>query len=74
VQIVEKSVEAMTKEELVSTLSGSFGIVGDIHGTLDALARIVDDFDNTDSQLFVFPGDFVDRRCESYEVIPFPLC
>jgi hypothetical protein len=39
-KIIEKTVEVLTKEDAVLKLSGSFVIVGDIHGNLDALIRI----------------------------------
>jgi hypothetical protein len=68
-KIIEKAVEVLTKEDAVLKLSGSFVIVGDIHGNLDALIRIFDDFGYPNSCRFVFLGDYVDRGCQSCEVI-----
>jgi hypothetical protein len=49
----------------------SFIIVGDIHGNLDTLVRIFDDFGYPDSRCFIFFGDYVDRDCQSCEIILF---
>jgi prophage maintenance system killer protein len=43
-KIVEKAIEVLTKEKAILKLSGSFVIIKDIHGNLDALARIFDGF------------------------------
>ena len=55
-------------EENTIEIDGDAIIVGDIHGSLHDLLRIIKYIENTDSKV-IFLGDYVDRGCFSLECI-----
>jgi predicted phosphodiesterase len=67
--VIERAVEILSNEPAVLQISGSYVIVGDIHGNLDALIRLFNEFGYPDSRRFIFLGDYVDRGPKSNEVI-----
>jgi diadenosine tetraphosphatase ApaH/serine/threonine PP2A family protein phosphatase len=60
---------ALAKDPAVLSLSGSFAIVGDLHGSLDSLLRVFSGLGWPPTRKFIFLGDYVDRGENSTEVI-----
>ncbi|OHT12588.1 Serine/threonine-protein phosphatase PP1-gamma catalytic subunit [Tritrichomonas foetus] len=57
------------KESILLKLNGTFTIVGDIHGNIESLIRIFNQFDYPPHTSYLFLGDYVDRGENSLEVI-----
>jgi diadenosine tetraphosphatase ApaH/serine/threonine PP2A family protein phosphatase len=67
--VIEQAVEVFSSEPAVLQVSGSYVVVGDIHGNLDTVIRIFNEFGYPDSRRFIFLGDYVDRGPNSCEVV-----
>jgi predicted phosphodiesterase len=67
--VVCQAIEVLKREEAVLRVSGSIVVVGDLHGNLNTLIRIFEEFGYPDSHLFVFLGDYIDRGPHSCEVL-----
>jgi len=59
----------LATEPVLLTLSGSFVVVGDIHGSIDDLLQIFSTFDYPPARSYIFLGDYVDRGNNSIEVL-----
>jgi hypothetical protein len=67
--VIEKAVEVCSQEGAVLKVSGSFVVVGDLHGNIYTLVRIFEEFGYPDSHFFIFLGDYVDHGTNSCEII-----
>lgn len=56
-------------EPAVLQLTGDYVIVGDIHGNINTLLRILEKYNYPPNTRFLFLGDYVDRGMNSIEVI-----
>jgi protein phosphatase len=56
-------------EPATLVLSGDHYIVGDIHGNIDVLIRIFGKFGYPPHSKYLFLGDYIDRGCNSCEVV-----
>jgi protein phosphatase len=59
----------MAAEPVLLELSGSFVVVGDIHGSIDDLLQILGNFGYPPDRSYLFLGDYVDRGSNSIEVL-----
>ena len=71
--VIRQAVPIFDKEPPLLRLDGSFVIVGDIHGDMDALRRIINEVGYPPETQFLFLGDYVDRGERSCEVMLFLL-
>ena len=68
-EIIKKRLRKVTKpvmyifdnEPAVLRITGSTTIVGDIHGNLDSLDMILEEWQKSDTINILFLGDYVDR-------------
>jgi len=56
-------------EPTVLRITGSTTIVGDIHGNLDALDIILEEWQKSDTTNILFLGDYIDRGLEGAECL-----
>lgn len=50
---------------------GNIFAIGDIHGTIDKLKKLMDKIDIHQDDTLVFIGDYIDRGPKSYEVVDY---
>jgi diadenosine tetraphosphatase ApaH/serine/threonine PP2A family protein phosphatase len=76
-EIIKKRLRKVTKpvmqilnsEPAVLGITGSPTIVGDIHGNLDALDMILEEWQKSDTVNILFLGDYIDRGSEGTECL-----
>ena len=56
------------KEDIILEIDGDTIVIGDIHGSLHDLLRILKHIESTNANI-LFLGDYVDRRCFSLECV-----
>ena len=71
--IVQKSIDIFAREGSLVRISGSFMLVGDLHGSLQDLMNIFSLFGIPPKTNYLFLGDYVDRGDFSVEVISYLL-
>jgi diadenosine tetraphosphatase ApaH/serine/threonine PP2A family protein phosphatase len=59
----------MDREPAMLTLSGTFVVVGDLHGNVDDLLQIIGSLGYPPARSYLFLGDYVDRGSNSVEVL-----
>jgi diadenosine tetraphosphatase ApaH/serine/threonine PP2A family protein phosphatase len=69
--VIRSTEELLSSEPVLLILSGSFVVVGDLHGNIDDLLRVFDRFGYPPTQSYLFLGDYVDRGANSIETILF---
>jgi protein phosphatase len=67
--IVERASQILASEPAVLVLSGSFCLVGDLHGSIESLLRVFSQLGWPPKTKFIFLGDYVDRGEHSTEVL-----
>ncbi|KAH0793864.1 Ser/Thr protein phosphatase [Histomonas meleagridis] len=68
-QLIENVQEIFKNEKSLLRINGEITIVGDIHGNVDDLIRILQTCNYPPEQNFLFLGDYVDRGACSVEVL-----
>lgn len=67
--LIKNAAKLFLKEPSCLRLKGKFVVVGDIHGNVDSLIRILERFRYPPHSQYLFLGDFVDRGPCSIEVL-----
>jgi diadenosine tetraphosphatase ApaH/serine/threonine PP2A family protein phosphatase len=67
--LVDHAASLFKEEPVVLTLTGSYIVVGDLHGSIDDLLQVFNTFDYPPMRSYLFLGDYVDRGCNSIEVL-----
>jgi diadenosine tetraphosphatase ApaH/serine/threonine PP2A family protein phosphatase len=67
--LLESVTKILEAEPAVLELDGEVCVVGDIHGNLDGLLRIFEQFGYPPNCTYLFLGDYIDRGRNSCEVI-----
>ena len=70
-KIIDSASSKIGKESNLLQLTGAFVVVGDIHGNIDDLIRIMQIKGYPPTTKYLFLGDYVDRGRNSIEVITF---
>jgi protein phosphatase len=68
-RLIRCATSAFQSSPAVLRLSGTFVVVGDIHGNLDDLLRIFERHGYPPDQCYLFLGDFIDRGTHPLEVL-----
>lgn len=69
VELLQKMIEIFKAESTVLHIDGLYNVVGDIHGNLRDLLRILSHSGNPIQMGYIFLGDYVDRGDFSIEVM-----
>ena len=68
-KLVNEAINVLKQEKTVNYIEGEFIVVGDLHGNLHDLVRILTNFGLPPNTNYLFLGDYVDRGEFSLEVI-----
>ena len=68
-KLSEEIIHTFNSEPAVLNITGSTMIVGDIHGDLQALNDLIDEWEEKDCKYLLFLGDYVDRGTEGAECL-----
>jgi diadenosine tetraphosphatase ApaH/serine/threonine PP2A family protein phosphatase len=68
-KVAKPVMQILENEPAVLRITGSTTIVGDIHGNLDALDMILEEWRKSDTKNILFLGDYVDRGLDSAECL-----
>ncbi|OHS97716.1 Ser/Thr protein phosphatase [Tritrichomonas foetus] len=71
--LCKEAIQKLTSEPMVVELQSPIKVVGDLHGSIHDLLRILSNQDPFDDASFLFLGDYVDRGQFSLEVITLLL-
>lgn len=69
VNLIQDATRAFEEDPTLLQLTGRFVVVGDIHGSLSDLIRILQNHEYPDQTSYLFLGDYVDRGPNSIEVV-----
>lgn len=67
--LIDSVAKILKREPPLITLDGAIIVVGDIHGNIDSLLRILERFGYPPHAHYLFLGDYIDRGRNSCEVI-----
>jgi protein phosphatase len=68
-RVIREAIALFQASPAILRLTGSFVVVGDIHGNLDDLIRIFERHGYPPDQRYLFLGDYIDRGSYSIEVL-----